>query len=66
MNEASASVHPQEDRGKGIFHTPVQAADDDDKYYRTFKIPQLQAVEIGDMTKLESAGKVKLLANRMA
>ena len=35
LNEASASVHPQVDRGKGVLHTPVQAVDDDDddEYY---------------------------------
>ena len=38
LNEASASVHPQAERGKGVLYTPVQA-NDDDEYYRTFKIP---------------------------
>ena len=37
-----------------------------DEYYRAFKTPQQQGVKITDMTKPESAGEVKLLANRMA
>ena len=49
----------------GVLHTPVQA-DDDDKYYRAFKTPQLRAAKIANMTKPESAREVKLLANRMA
>ena len=52
-------------RGKGILHTPVQVKDDDE-YYRAFKAPQQPAAKIADMTKPESAGEVKLLANRMA
>ena len=65
INEASPSVHPRADRGKGILHTPVQV-EDDDEYYRAFKTPQQPAVKIADMTKPESVGEVKLLANRMA
>ena len=40
--------------------------ENEDEYYRAFKTPQQQAAKIADMTKLESAGEVKLLANRMA
>ena len=65
VNEASASVHPRADRGKGILHTPVQV-EDDDEYYRAFKTPQQPAIKIVDMTKPVSAGEVKLLANRVA
>ena len=65
VNEASASVHPRADRGKGILHTPIQV-EDDDEYYRAFKTPQQPAIKIADMTKPESAGEVKLLANMMA
>ena len=32
VNEASASIHPRADRGKGILHTLVQIEDDDEYY----------------------------------
>ena len=41
LNEASTSIYPQADRGKGILHILVQADDDDDEYYQAFKTPQL-------------------------
>ena len=64
LNETSASVHPQADREKGLLHTSMQV--DDDEYYRVFKKPQLRAAKIANMTKPESVGEVKLLANKMA
>ena len=40
--------------------------ENEDEYYRPFKTPQQQDAKIADMTKPESAGDIKLLANRMA
>ena len=38
----------------------------EDEYYHTFKTPQQQDAKIANMTKRESTGEVKLLANKMA